>query len=239
MTRTPETRSDATRSRGVRPDAAIFDVDGTLVDTVDLHAACWVETLRDFGIEAGFDEVRGQIGKGGDMLLPVFVPEPVLKARQEEMEAARAALFAEDYLSRARPFPGVRPLFERLRAEGLRIALASSGKAEEVEHHKEMLGIADLLDAGTTSEDAERSKPFPDIFQAALDRLGLAGEPARALVVGDTPYDAEAAGKAGLRSLGVLCGGFPEASLREAGVEAIYRDPAHLLEEFDRSAFAR
>lgn len=217
--------------------AVVFDVDGTLVDTVDLHAQAWVETLRDFGIDVPFDDARGQIGKGGDTFLPVFVPEDVLNEKQEEMEEARAERYTRDFMPRATPFPAVRELFEALRARGLRIALASSGRAEEVEHYKEMLGIADLLDAGTTSDDAERSKPFPDIFQAALARLHL-DDPTQAVVVGDTPYDAEAAAKAGLRTVGLLCGGFPEASLRDAGCVAVYRDPAHLLAELDRSPLA-
>jgi HAD superfamily hydrolase (TIGR01509 family) len=217
--------------------AVVFDVDGTLVDTVDLHAQAWVETLRDFGVEAPFDEVRAQIGKGGDTLLPVFVRADVLEDKQEEMEHARSERYARDFMPHAKPFPAVRELFEALRARGRRIALASSGKAEEVDRYKRMLGVADLLDAGTTADDAERSKPFPDIFQAALARLGI-DDPSQAVVVGDTPYDAEAAAKAGLRTIGVLCGGFPEASLRDAGCVAIYRDPAHLLAELDRSPLA-
>ncbi len=112
------------------------------------------------------------------------------------------------------------------------MALASSGKKDEVKHYQELLGIADLIDVATSSDDADRSKPHPDIFQAAIDKLdGIA--PEDMIVVGDTPYDAEAADKAGLRTIGVLCGGFPESDLKGAGCVAIYRDPQHLLDAFD------
>ena len=222
----------------IPPKAALFDVDGTLVDTVDLHARAWVETFEHFGVSTTFDEVRRQIGKGGDQLLPGLVPPDLLDERQDEIEAFRADLFKCDYLSQAQPFPGVPELFRRLRGAGLRIALASSAKADEVAHHKALLGIDDLVDAETTADDAERSKPFPDIFAAAFHRLDLS-TPAEAMVIGDTPYDAEAARAGGFHTIGVLCGGFPEAALREAGCAAIYRDPVHLLEEFDVSPFVR
>ncbi len=218
--------------------AVIFDIDGTLLDSVDLHAEAWVAAFAHFGVATDFAAVRGQIGKGGDELMPVFVPEDRLAREGETIEAYRSDLFKRDYLPRVKPFPGVRALFERCRAEGLTIALGSSGKRAEVEHYQEILGIADLVDAATSSDDADRSKPHPDIFQAALDRLG--GIPkSRVLAVGDTPYDAEAAGKAGIGTIGVLCGGFPEADLSAAGCRAIYRDPQDILDGFDASPLAR
>ena len=216
------------------PKAVIFDVDGTLIDTVDLHAAAWVDAFRHFGIETKFEDVRGQIGKGGDQLMPVFVAADELDRRGEDLEKYRSELFKRDYLPRARPFPGVRALFERLRAEGQTVVLASSGKKDEVEHHTKLADIADLIDAATSSDDAERSKPYPDIFQAALERIAPLGV-ADAVVVGDTPYDAQAAGKAGLRTVGVLCGGFPQRELEGAGCVAIYRDPQDLLRQYDTS----
>lgn len=216
------------------PKAVIFDVDGTLIDTVDLHAAAWAQAFRHFGVETKVEDVRHEIGKGGDQLMPVFVPPDLLEQRGKEMETYRSELFKRDYLPRAKPFPQVRDLFERIRAAGQKIVLASSGKKDEVERYKKIVGIGDLIDAETTSDDAERSKPHPDIFQAALERIKPLG-PADALVVGDTPYDAEAAGKAGLRTVGVLCGGFPETELRAAGCIAIFRDPADLLANYDRS----
>ncbi|MEH3064012.1 MAG: HAD family hydrolase [Methylobacterium radiotolerans] len=217
--------------------AVIFDIDGTLLDSVDLHARAWVEAFAHFGVETGFAEVRRQIGKGGDELMPVFLSEERIAREGETIEAYRSDLFKRRFLSEVRPFPGVRPLFEHIRSAGLKIALASSGKRSEVEHYTEILEIGDLVDVATSSDDADRSKPHPDIFEAALAKLD--GVPPDAIiVVGDTPYDAEAAAKAGLRTVGLLCGGFPEADLRAAGCAAIYRDPEDLLHRFAESPLA-
>ena len=214
----------------------LFDIDGTLIDTVELHARAWVDAFRHFGIEAALEDLRLEIGKGGDQLLPSFVPPNVLAARKEELEAYRSELFKERYLPDARALPGVRPLFERLKREGRTVVLASSGKADEVERYKHVAGIADLIDGATSSDDAERSKPFGDIFEAALRSVGA--KPEEALVVGDTPYDVEAARMAGVKAIGVLTGGFTEASLREAGAVAVYRDLQQLLDEYDLSPLA-
>lgn len=217
--------------------AVIFDIDGTLLDSVDLHARAWVEAFAHFGVTTDFADVRRQIGKGGDELMPVFLSEERVARDGETIEAYRSDLFKRRYLSEVRPFPGVRPLFEHIRAAGLTIALASSGKRSEVEHYTEILEIGDLVDVATSSDDADRSKPHPDIFEAALEKLD--GAPRDAIIViGDTPYDAEAAAKAGLRTVGLLCGGFPEADLRSAGCVAIYRDPEDLLNRFAQSPLA-
>ena len=220
------------------PRAVLFDVDGTLVDTVDLHAQAWIETFHHFGLDADFDDIRGMIGKGGDQLLPGLLPPDMLEAKAENMATFRADLFKQVYLSQVRAFPGVRALFERIHAAGQTIVLASSGEADEVEEHKRIANIADLVDDETTSADAERSKPFPDIFEAAFAKLGLAAR-SEAVVIGDTPYDAEAARGAGLACIGVLCGGFTEQALRQAGCIAVYRDPQHLLDNYDASPLAR
>ena len=218
--------------------AVIFDVDGTLVDSNDLHVEAWREAFRRYGKELAFDEVHGQMGKGGDQLMPVFCSEAELDEYGEELERHRVELFAGRYLSRVRPFPRVRELFERIKADGLQIALASSAKEEELEQHKRSLGVENLLEAATSADDAERSKPHPDIFQAAL--AGLDGvRPEEAVVVGDTPYDAEAAAKAGMRTVGLLSGGFTEAALREAGAVAVYRDVSDLLDHYDDSPLAK
>ncbi len=216
------------------PKAVIFDIDGTLVDSVDLHASAWVDTFRHFGLDVSHDAVRSQIGKGGDQLMPVFVPREMLEECGEEIEKFRSDLFKREYLPKVRAFPGVRELFERIRAAGQTVVLASSCKEDELEHYEEIAGVKDLVQAATTSSDAERSKPHPDIFQAALERIAPVTA-AEAVVVGDSPYDAEAAAKAGLRTVGVLCGGFPEKDLRAAGCVAVYRDPEDLLRHYDRS----
>ena len=218
--------------------AVIYDIDGTLIDTVDLHAACWIEALKHYGVNVPFEDMRVQIGKGGDQILHGLIPSGMIAERGEEIQALRSDLFKRDYIHKARAFPGVRELFEQIRASEQRIVLASSGTAEEVDCYKEIAGIADLIDDATSSDDARRSKPLPDIFQAALAKLASL-PPDEAVVVGDTPYDAEAARKAGLRSIGVLCGGFPEGALRSAGCVAVYQDPSDLLERYDQSPLAR
>ena len=218
--------------------AVIFDIDGTLIDSVDLHARAWRETFKKFGREIEYEEVRRQIGKGGDQLMPVFFSEEELERFGEEMEEYRGDLFKREYMPQVRAVPAVRELFERVRGGGLRIALASSAKEEELKVYKEIANVADLVEEETSADDADKSKPHPDIFEAALSRLGdmRADE---AIVVGDTPWDAVAAGKLRLLTVGVLCGGFPEADLRAAGCSDIYRDPADLLARYDTSPLAR
>lgn len=217
--------------------AVIFDVDGTLVDSVDLHARAWQEAFAHFGHDVAFERVRSQIGKGGDQLMPVFLPADEVQDRAAEIERYRTQLFRRKYLGQVRAFPQVRPLFERLLADGWKVALASSAKGEELAIYKNLCGLGDLLDAETSSDDAKRSKPHPDIFQAAVKRLHVPA--ADVIVVGDSPYDAEAAGQAGLAAIGFLCGGFPQADLTAAGFEALYDGAADLLAHYETSRFAR
>ncbi|KQP94349.1 HAD family hydrolase [Methylobacterium sp. Leaf113] len=218
--------------------AVIFDIDGTLLDSVDLHAQAWVDAFAHFGVTVSHDQARSQIGKGGDQLLPVFLDAERVEREGEAIEAYRSDLFKRDYLPKVKPFPGVRALFQHLKGEGITLALASSGKGSEVAHYQSLLEIEDLTDVVVSSDDVERSKPFPDIFQAALTKLAPLSAEA-AIVIGDTPYDAEAANKAGLRTVGVLCGGFPEAGLSAAGCIALYRDPQDLLDGYRDSPLAR
>ncbi len=220
------------------PNAVIFDVDGTLIDSVDLHTRAWQDAFREFGHEVALDKLRGQIGKGGDQLLPVFLSKDDVDAIGEALDKRRSEIFKERYMPDAKPFPMVRELLERIQADGRRIALASSAKQDELDAYKKAARIEDLLQAETSTDDAEKSKPNPDIFQAAMQRLGDM-DPKQVVVIGDTPYDAEAAGKAGLRSIGVLCGGWPADALRRAGCVATYRDPADLLTQYDASPLAR
>ena len=216
--------------------AVIFDIDGTLVDSVDLHAEAWQVALERFGKKVSFAEVRRQIGKGGDQLMPVFLSQREMEKFGQELEQYRSKLFKKQYLPRVTAFPGVRQLFERVRQDQKRIALASSAKGDELKTYKTIAGIDDLIEAETSSD--ERSKPYPDIFEAALAELGDVA-PDKILVVSDTPYDAQAAGKANLRTVGLMCGGWNEEELRQAGCIAIYRDPADLLSRYDESPICR
>ncbi len=215
-------------------EAVIFDVDGTLIDSVDYHARAWVWAFARHGHDIPFEDIRGQIGKGGDQLLPVFLTPEEIDHFGEKMSDERGAFFKEQYLQQVRAFPMVRELFRRIKADGKRIVLASSAKEDELEKYEEIAGIADLIEESTSSDDAEKSKPHPDIFHAALAKLGGL-DPSRAVVIGDTPWDALAAGKAGLKTIGVLCGGFSEEDLRAAGCETIFAGPADLLARYDES----
>jgi phosphoglycolate phosphatase-like HAD superfamily hydrolase len=219
------------------PKAAIFDLDGTLLDSVDLHALAWHEAMVQFGHEVTFDQARSQIGKGGDKLIPVFLSAKEQRDHGAELEDWRGKRFKGRYLPLIRPFSAVPDLLRRVRDAGLRVAIASSAKKDELHSYLDIAGIADQVEEATSSEDVDESKPAPDLFEVILGKLKIEGRDA--VAIGDTPYDAEAAAKAGVPSIGVLCGGFTERQLREAGCVEVYPGPAALLACFDRSLLAR
>src|SRR3954453_11008234 len=136
------------------PRAVIFDVDGTLVDSVDLHARAWQDAMRLYGREVPFEEVRYQIGKGGDQLMPVFFSQDELRKFGEEMQTQRTRIYRERYMHQVRPFERVRELFERIKRDGKLIALASSADAEDFAFNLNLLGVGDLLDGATSAQDA-------------------------------------------------------------------------------------
>ena len=214
--------------------AVIFDIDGTLIDSVDLHAAAWVEALHHFGIDVPYGNMRHEIGKGGDQLMPVFVPQERFEREGDEISRFRADLFKRRYLQRIKPLAGVPALFQRIREAGQVIALASSGKADEVKTYAQIAGVTDLVDVTASADDAERSKPEPDIFGAALAKLAPI-EAAECVVVGDTPWDVIAARRAKLACIGVLSGGFSTAELSDAGAIAVYDGPEDLLTTYESS----
>jgi HAD superfamily hydrolase (TIGR01549 family) len=211
--------------------AFIFDLDGTLVDSNELHVESWDRAFRHFGKQFLHAELREQIGKGSDQYLPEFLTKEEIKNFGKELDEYRSELFRKEYLPRVKPFPKVRDLFARIRQDDKRIVLATSGKKSETKHYVKLLQIDDLIDGQTTADDADQSKPAPDIFQAALAKLDNV-KPSEALAVGDTRFDMEAAAKAGLAAIAFLCGGTGEETLREAGALAIYRDPADLLARY-------
>jgi HAD superfamily hydrolase (TIGR01509 family) len=219
------------------PKAAIFDVDGTLLDSVDLHALAWHEAMVKFGHDVSFEQARGQIGKGGDKLIPHFLSEHAQRDHGKEMEEWRGKRFKSEYLPLVRPFSAVPDLLRRAKAAGVRIAVASSAKTDELDEYLDIAGIADLIDVTTCSDDVEESKPAPDIFEAVLRKLEVEGPDA--VAIGDTPYDAEAARKAKIATIGVLCGGFTKNSLRQAGCIEVYPGPSALLACFGNSLLAR
>jgi HAD superfamily hydrolase (TIGR01549 family) len=217
--------------------ATIFDLDGTLVDSNELHVLAWQETFRHFGKEIPLERLREQVGKGGDQYLPVFLTEMEMREYGGQADEYRGKIFKKKYLPELRPFPKVRELFERVRSDGKKIALASSGKDDEVEHYQKLLGIEDLVDSRSTADQVAHSKPKADVFIAALRTLGSL-PPEEAMAIGDTPCDVQAAKKIGLPIIGLLCGGFPEDALRDEGACAIFRDPADLLEHYYQSPLA-
>ena len=192
----------------------IFDVDGTLVDSNDAHAAAFVEAFSEFGFLVSFEDVRRLI--------------PQLIGRSDEAIAKwKKAIFMARYLPGVRAFPAVDLLLEKLRTMDVRLAVASSAARDELaaallEVARAKAYFAEVTDA----DEAERSKPDPDIVLAALDKLGLPAE--RCVMVGDTPYDAAAAAHAGIPFVGVRCGGWGERDLQPA--IGVYEGPADLLE---------
>ncbi|HET7228043.1 MAG TPA: HAD family hydrolase [Chthoniobacterales bacterium] len=211
--------------------AFIFDIDGTLVDSNELHVDSWDRAFRRFGKQFPREKLRAQIGKGSDQYLPEFLTPDEIKRFGKALDDYRSELFRNEYLPKVRPFPKVRELFQRIRNDDKRIVLASSGKKEDTKYYVDLLEIEDLIEGYTSGDDAESSKPAPDIFAASLKKLDSL--PADAVTVGDTRFDIEAARKAGLKTIAFLCGGTSETRLRKAGAVAIYRDPADFLAHYD------
>lgn len=216
--------------------AILFDIDGTLLDSVDLHARAWQEAFLAFGKDIPFEAVRSQIGKGGDQLLPVFLSPAELAASGKEIERWRSDWWKLRYMHEVRPFPRVRPLFAAVRGRGWTPVLASSAKEDELAFYVRVLEVADLIEGKTSKDDVTRSKPHPDIFAAALDRVPAREQPG-SWVVGDSPWDGLAASRLGLPMVGFRCGGFPEAELRTTGARQIFDGPEDLLAHLDQSPF--
>ncbi len=170
--------------------------------------------------------------------MPVFLKKEQIDRQGKEVEEFRSKLFKEKYLSQVQAFPLVRELFERIKANRKKIALASSAKGDELSTYKRLAGISDLIEAETTSDDAEKSKPHPDFLLAALDRLGKISCD-RVIVVGDSPYDAKAARKASISTIGMLSGGFPESALLASGCITVYKDSADLLQHYTQSPLVK
>jgi HAD superfamily hydrolase (TIGR01509 family) len=210
-------------------ETILFDVDGTLVDSNELHARCWIEAFEHFGKRFDYDLVFSQMGKGGDLLVPDLTNAREMQRFGEELQEYRGKLFKEKYLPRVKPFPYAKPAMQELARRGVTLALASSSNEDEVEYHTRLLGVEDLLEGKTSKGDAELSKPSPEIFRAALERVG--GDPRKTLVVGDTPYDVLAAHRAALPVVAVLSGGFPRETLTKA--EFLFADVEEMVRKID------
>ncbi len=209
----------------------LLDVDGTLVASNDAHAHAWVEALAEHANHVPFERVRKLIGMGGDKLLPTVANIRPDSPRGEAISRRRGEIFLERYLPQLRPTPGAKDLVQHLRERGLRLAVASSAKKQELNALLAVCGAAELIEHKTSSDDAEHSKPDPDIVQAALAKLGLA--PPETVLLGDTPYDVAAAARAGVSVVALRCGGWSDADLN--GALALYDDPADLLAHYHTS----
>ena len=216
------------------PKAILFDIDGTLVDSNNFHVLAWAEVLRAAGHEFRLARIHAEIGKGADNFVKALLPD----ASADEAEAlgkAHARVFAQDYMHRLKPFPGAPELLQRCHDEGLKVFLASSANARELERHLDVLDARGIVDGWTGADDVEHSKPCPDIFEAAARKAGVA--PEDALAVGDSPYDIEGATAAGIRIVAVRSGLFPDDRLE--GALALYDNVAELLDRFEESPLSR
>jgi HAD superfamily hydrolase (TIGR01549 family) len=210
----------------------IFDIDGTLLDSNDFHALAWVQAFDAYGKNVSFKSVRRCMGEGAGQLLPEFLGQKEIKEIGKDLDKLSGEIFKRKYLAKVRPFPQVRTLFKRIRQSGGRIALASSSDAKEVRKYEKIANIQDLVEHSTSADDADKSKPSPDVFHAALKLLGRPKHDS-VLVVGDSPFDALAAKKAKLAAVGVLCGGFSKQILKANGCRVVFRDPWDLLKNME------
>jgi HAD superfamily hydrolase (TIGR01549 family) len=216
-------------------DSVIFDIDGTLLDSNDVHAHIWHQAFLEFGREVAHSDIRTSIGKGGDNLLPDFLSNEEIAEIGEELKKRRGEI-AKPYLDQLKPFTFAHELGNKLKADGKRIAVATSAKEDELKLMLKLVGFETLIELASSSDDAQHSKPDPDIFLAALSRLGNPS-PETVLTVGDSPYDVEGAAKAGMKTIGLLCGGFSRESLEKAGAAAIFQSPSDLLLRYDETPF--
>ncbi|WP_380783941.1 HAD family hydrolase [Sphingomonas sp. R86520] len=215
--------------------AILFDIDGTLVDSNDMHVLAWEEAFAGIGESFERTVIHDQIGKGTDMLVPTLLPD-IDEDGQEALGETHGAIFKAKYLDTVRPFPGAHDLLAKAHAAGQRVVLASSASEAELEHYLDLLDARAIVDTTTSSDDVEKTKPAPDIFATALKKLGV--DPAEVIVVGDTPYDIEAAAKCGIAAVALRSGGFADDVLKGAGAIAIYDDAAALLAGYDASPLA-
>ena len=214
--------------------AVIFDVDGTLVDSNDAQARSWVDALKEFGYSVPYEKVRPLIGMGGDKVLPETIGVQKDSEKGKQISKRRSEIFKEKYLPNVKPFPDAQKLLDRMRKQGLKLAIATSAQPDELRPLLQIVGAADLIEDKTSARDVESSKPDPDVMQVALKRVGY--PPNEVVMIGDTPYDIEAARKVGVGTIAFRCGGWSDSDL--AGAIAIYNDPADLLAHYDSSPLA-
>jgi HAD superfamily hydrolase (TIGR01509 family) len=213
----------------------IFDVDGTLLDSNDAHALSWVEAFAEAGYDVPFDVVRPLIGMGADKLLPKTIGISSDSDEGKKLVERHSEIFQERHLPRLHPFDGARDLVHRIRSDGLKALVATSARDEQLTKLLKAAHVEDLMEERATASDAKRSKPDPDIVQAAMEESGIS--PKHLVMIGDTPYDIEAAAKADVRTIAVRCGGWSDEKLK--GAAEIYDGPADLLAHYAASLIGR
>ena len=213
----------------------IFDIDGTLVDSNDAHARSWVDTFAEAGYDVPFDVVRPLIGMGGDKLLPKTIGKSRDSEEGKKLVKRRSEIFRERYLPHLRPLKGARDLVLRVRSDGLKAVVATSAKEEELKGLLKAAQVDDLMEEEATASDADRSKPDPDIVHAAIEQSGVSSE--YLVMIGDTPYDIEAASKAQVRTIAFRSGGWKDDALK--GAVEIYNGPDDLLAHYESSIIGK
>lgn len=217
--------------------AILFDIDGTLIDSNDMHVIAWEEAFASIGATFDRQVLHDQIGKGTDMLVPSLLPD-LDEDAQEKLGEMHGTIFKARFLHQAKPFAGAHDVLAHVHAAGQQVVLASSASQEELDYYLDLLDARDLVTASTSSDDVEQTKPAPDIFSTALKKLsGVAAH--EAIVVGDTPYDIEAARKCGIATIAVRSGKFADDVLLKAGALSLYDDVAALLADYAGSPLAR
>jgi HAD superfamily hydrolase (TIGR01509 family) len=201
----------------VAPPAAILDVDGTLVDTNYQHAIAWFRAFRQHGVVLPIWRIHRHIGMGGEQLVASLVSEAFDAEQGEDLRAAEKALYMS-LIPEVEPLEGARELIADLRESGHAVVLASSAKPDEVDHYLELLDARSIVDGWTTSADVEATKPEPDLVAAAVEKAGGG----KAVMVGDSTWDCESAKRAGVKTVGVLMGGFSERELLDAGAACVF-----------------
>jgi HAD superfamily hydrolase (TIGR01509 family) len=210
------------------PAAAILDIDGTLVDTNYQHAIAWFRAFRQYGQMLPIWRIHRHIGMGGDQLVASLCGDEVEDEKGDDIRAAEKALYMS-LIPEVEPLEGARELMIDLKERGHAVVLASSAKPDEIDHYLDLLDARELADGWTSSGDVDATKPQPDLVEAAMDNV----DADEAVMVGDSTWDCEAAGRAGLRTVAVLTGGFSEAELRDAGAAGVYHSIVELRDSID------
>jgi HAD superfamily hydrolase (TIGR01549 family) len=213
--------------------AVIFDIDGTLIDSNAAHAESFVKAFKKFGKTVPLEELKCLIGMGAGDILEKYLDKSEIEEFGEDLKEYRKEIFLKDFLPEIKVFPKTRELFEKLKAEEKQTALASSAGEDELKEYKKLLNLKDLIEEETNADDAEEAKPEPDIFLAAFDKLKNIKKE-NVLIIGDTPFDAEAATKANLKIIGVLSGGWTREKLIETGCAEVYRDVAEIFDNYEK-----